>query len=178
MTEPATTRARWAVAAVFLANGSQLGAWAPHVPLVKARLGLSEVDLGLALLVMAIGAAVAMPFSGPLIARVGSAPVTRWAILLQVATLPAVALAPSHALLLVAAAAFGAGTGLSDVGMNAHAVEVERRLRRPVMSSLHAMFSVGGFAAGSSSVSGASRCIHFVSSGAIAKQSTATPSAT
>ncbi len=147
MTDRSAVRARWAVASIFLANGFQLGAWAPHVPLVKARLGLTETDLGLALLVMAIGAAVAMPFSGLLIARLGSAPVARWTILLQVVSLPVVALAPDWTTLLAAAAAFGAGTGLSDVGMNAHAVEVERRLGRPVMSSLHAMFSVGGFVA-------------------------------
>jgi predicted MFS family arabinose efflux permease len=140
-----TARARWGVATVFLVNGAQLGTWAPHVPLVKDRLGLSEVDLGVALLVLAIGAAVAMPFSGFLIARTGSAPVTRFTVLLQVVALPAVALAQDWWMLLAAAFVFGAGTGLSDVGMNAQAVEVERRLGRPVMSSLHGMFSVGGF---------------------------------
>jgi predicted MFS family arabinose efflux permease len=138
-------RARWAVATVFFVNGAQLGTWAPHVPLVKERLVLDEVDLGVALLVMAIGAAIAMPFSGLVIARVGSAPVVRWTILLQVITLPAVAFAPDWTTLLIAAFAFGAGTGLSDVGMNAQAVEVERRLGRPIMSSLHGMFSIGGF---------------------------------
>lgn len=140
-------RARWAVASVFLVNGGMLGSWAPHVPLVKARLSLTDTDLGVALLVMAVGAAVAMPFSGFLIARLGSAPVTRWTIVLMSLTLPAVALAPTWELLLVAAFAFGTGMGLSDIGMNAHAVEVERRLARPVMSSLHGMFSVGGFLA-------------------------------
>lgn len=149
MPDIAVVRARWAVASVFLANGAQLGAWAPHVPLVKARLGLSEVDLGVALLVMAIGAAAAMPFSGILIGRFGSAPIVRWTILLQVLSLPAVALAPDWTALLVAAAVFGVGTGLSDVAMNAHAVAVERRLGRAVMSSQHAMFSVGGFIAAS-----------------------------
>jgi hypothetical protein len=31
-----------------------------------------------------------------------------------------------------------------DVAMNAHGVRVERRLGRPVMSSYHGMFSLGG----------------------------------
>ncbi|HUG61704.1 MAG TPA: MFS transporter [Methylomirabilota bacterium] len=150
MIEPsAVRRARWAVAAVFLMNGAQLGTWAPQIPVVKERLGLSEFDLGIMLLVMAIGAAVAMPFSGLAIARSGSAPITRWTILLQVISLPMVVLAPTYPLLLAAAVAFGAGTGLSDVGMNAQAVAVEKRLQRPVMSSLHGMFSVGGFIAAS-----------------------------
>ena len=55
------------------------------------------------------------------------------------------ALAPNYYVLLPAVFLFGAGTGLSDVGMNAQAVEVERRLGQPIMSSLHGMFSVGGF---------------------------------
>lgn len=145
MSATAVRDARLAISTIFFVNGAQLGSWAPEVPLVKARLGLSEVDLGLALLVMAVGAAVTMPLSGLAIARFGSAPITRWTIVLQAAALPAVVLAPTWETLLAAAFAFGAGTGLSDVGMNAHAVEVERRLGKPIMSQLHGMFSVGGF---------------------------------
>jgi predicted MFS family arabinose efflux permease len=140
-------RARWAVAAVFLVNGGLLGSWAPHVPLVKERLALSDLDLGFALLVMAIGAVTTMPFTGLIVARTGSAPLTKAAIVAMALALPFVTLAPNWPALLVAAYLFGAGMGLSDVAMNTHAVEVERRMERPIMSSLHGMFSVGGFAA-------------------------------
>lgn len=140
-------RARWAVSAVFLVNGGLLGSWAPHVPLVKERLALSDVDLGFALLVMAIGAVTTMPFTGLIVSRTGSAPLTKAAIVVMALALPAVALAPDWPLLLVSAYVFGAGMGLSDVAMNTHAVEVERGYDRPIMSSLHGMFSVGGFAA-------------------------------
>jgi predicted MFS family arabinose efflux permease len=140
-------RARWAVAAVFLVNGGLLGSWAPHVPLVKERLALSDLDLGFALLMMAIGAVTTMPFTGLIVARTGSAPLTKAAIVAMALALPFVTLAPNWPALLVAAYLFGAGMGLSDVAMNTHAVEVERRMERPIMSSLHGMFSVGGFAA-------------------------------
>ncbi len=62
--------------------------------------------------------------------------------------LPLVVLAPSLAVLIPAMALFGATLGSMDVVMNAHAVEVERRLGRAIMSSLHGFWSVGGFVGG------------------------------
>jgi hypothetical protein len=41
---------------------------------------------------------------------------------------------------------FGAFNGVLDVSMNAHGVLVEGRLARPVMSSFHGMWSLGGLA--------------------------------
>ena len=42
---------------------------------------------------------------------------------------------------------FGATNGAMDVAMNAHGVAVERELPKPIMSSLHGGWSLGGFAA-------------------------------
>lgn len=139
-------RARWAVAVVFLANGAAIGSWAPHIPLLKERLGLSPGLLGLALLAMAAGALVAMPLAGILIARWGSAPVARIAGLLFCALLPLPVMAPGLVTLSLALVLFGAANGAMDVAMNAHGFAVEQRLGRPVMSSLHAMYSLGGLA--------------------------------
>nr|WP_043625580.1 hypothetical protein [Nonomuraea candida] len=41
---------------------------------------------------------------------------------------------------------FGAVHGVLDVAMNAGAVQVERAYGRPIMSSFHAVYSLGGFA--------------------------------
>jgi MFS family permease len=60
------------------------------------------------------------------------------------AGLALVALAPSLPALIGAALAFGAANATLDVAMNAHGVAVERALRRPIMSSLHAGWSIGG----------------------------------
>ena len=48
-------RGRWAVAAMFLVNGFLTGSWAPQIPLVLTRLGISEFTLGLLILVFGAG---------------------------------------------------------------------------------------------------------------------------
>ena len=55
-------------------------------------------------------------------------------------------LAPEPCLLPLALLAFGAAGGAMDVSMNAHGSAIEGRLGRPIMSSLHAGWSFGGFA--------------------------------
>ncbi|MEK0084274.1 MFS transporter [Benzoatithermus flavus] len=137
-------RARRAVAAVFLVNGIVFGSWAPHIPLVQERLALSPAVLGTALLAIAGGALVAMLASGAVIARFGSAPVTAASTLALCLALPLPVLAPNLPLLVAALACLGAANGLMDVAMNAHGVAVETRLMRPIMSSLHGMYSLGG----------------------------------
>ncbi len=142
----AVRRARLGVAAVFFANGCGLGSWVPHIPDVKLWHGLSDAVLGLALLALAAGAVAALPVAGALVARFGSRPVTRAAALLFCAALPLPLLAPDFPALLAALALLGVGTGSVDVAMNAHAVLVEARYGRPIMSSFHGMFSLGGLA--------------------------------
>jgi hypothetical protein len=140
----AARRARWAVAAIFFANGFVLGSWAAQIPLVKERLAIGHSTLGFALLAMAAGALVAMPIGGAVIARLGSAAVTRWAAILCFVTFPIAILAPDPLLLGGALFLFGAANGVLDVAMNAHGVAVEHRLNKAVMSSFHGMFSLGG----------------------------------
>jgi predicted MFS family arabinose efflux permease len=143
---PALRRARLAVATLFFANGCGLGSWVPHIPEVKLGHGLSDAVLGLALLSIAAGAVAALPVAGALVARFGSRPVTRGAALMFCAALPLPLLAPDFPSLLAALALLGVGSGALDVAMNAHAVLVEARYGRPIMSSFHGLFSIGGLA--------------------------------
>jgi MFS family permease len=140
----AHSRARWAVAAIFLANGAIIGTWAAHIPLVAERLGMDHSQLGIALLAMALGALIAMPLGGAAISRLGSAIVTRAATIALLVCFALPLLAPSPLVLILTLLAFGASNGLLDVAMNAHGVLVENRLGRPVMSSFHGMWSLGG----------------------------------
>lgn len=140
----AVNRARWAVALVFLLNGAVVGVWAPHIPLVKERLAIGSGLLGLALLGAAAGALIAMPLTGFLMGRFGSAAVSRVATFAFCAALPLPVLAPDLVSLIAALVFFGMSGGAMDVAMNAHGVAVENRLPKPAMSSFHGMYSLGG----------------------------------
>ncbi len=144
----AARRGRWAVAAMFLANGFLFGSWAPQIPLLLPRHGITEGTLGLLILVLGLGAVAAMSVSGAVIARIGSRRALRLFAVLSVGTLALVVLAPNVALLAVAMAVMGAFLGSMDVAMNANAVEVEKRLDRAIMSSSHGFWSLGGFVGG------------------------------
>lgn len=51
---------------------------------------------------------------------------------------------PNLALLALALVAFGSANGVLDVSLNAHGVAVEKGYGRPILSSFHAAFSLGG----------------------------------
>jgi Major Facilitator Superfamily len=145
-------QARGAVAAIFLVNGTAFASWVPHIPTVQQKLDLSPGVLGLALLAIAAGSLVSMPLAGWMVARHGSRIVALVAGSLYCAVVPLPLLAPSLSALVVTLILFGAFNGAMDVSMNAHGVAVERQLGRPIMSSLHAMFSIGGIVGAGSAV--------------------------
>lgn len=142
-------RGRWAVGAFFAANGFVMGAWAPQIPLILPRHQITESTLGLLILVLGVGAVSAMLFAGRLITRFGSRRVATVFALAAVPLLPLIVLAPSVATLGLLMAAMGGMVGCMDVAMNSNAVVVERRLGRPIMSSSHGFWSLGGFFGGS-----------------------------
>jgi MFS family permease len=132
-----------AVACVFAGNGVVVGAWAVRVAEVQRDHGLGETGLGAALVCVGIGALLAMPSTGSLATRFGSAACIRVLIVL-VALAPAIAAASgSVPLLLLGLVVLGAGNGGLDVSMSTQAVAVERTLGRPMMSTLHALYSGG-----------------------------------
>jgi len=141
-------RGRWAVAAMFLANGFLFGSWAPQIPLLLPRHQITEGTLGLLIFGLGMGAVTAMAFSGGVIARIGSRRALRIFAMLAVGTLAAVVFSPTIPVLAVTMAIMGAFLGCMDVAMNANAVEVERRLNRAIMSSSHGFWSLGGFIGG------------------------------
>ena len=135
-----------AVAAIFFLNGFVYASWVPRLAEIQSRLDLSEGELGIALLMLAIGALVAMPATGGRIARYGSRTLTALTVVLLGIGLPLVAFADGFAWLCMAFLFYGAATGALDVSMNAQGIAVERAYRRPIMSSLHGMFSIGAMA--------------------------------
>ncbi len=137
---------RIATFGVFVVNGAIVGTWVAHIPWISDRFDFSKSTLGLVLITMSIGVIVALPIMGQAIVRLGSVRATRLTAPFCTAVLLLPLLAPEPWLLPFALIALGAGSGSMDVSMNAHGVAVERVLGRPVMSSLHAGWSLGGVA--------------------------------
>jgi MFS family permease len=140
----ATSRVRAAVTAFFAFDGFIFATWAVRIPAVKAATGASPAELGIALLGVSGGAILTMALSGMLCRRFGAVRVlicgAGWLSLALL--LPA--LAKSALALGLGLVVFGIGYGCVNVASNTVAVDVVAVLRRPVMPSFHAAWSLGG----------------------------------
>ncbi len=143
---PRPLAARLGVAAVFGLSGFGYGSWVPRIAEIQDELGLSDGQLGVALFMVAVGALLAMPLAGAAAHRYGSQKATATTVVLYGLSLPGLALAPGLIGLGIALFCMGAAGGVLDVSMNTQGVAVEKHVRRPIMSSLHGMFSLGAMA--------------------------------
>lgn len=147
-----SARKTWlAVAAAFVLNGGLFGAWASRIPSVVQHNDIDGGQLGLLLLLLALGAIVSFPLAGRASDTFGAARTTLAIAAFYALALILIALAPNLWLLAPALFLFGGAHGSMDVAMNSWAGEAERYIGRRVMSSLHAMWSLGaglGAAAG------------------------------
>ncbi|HYM50445.1 MAG TPA: MFS transporter [Candidatus Limnocylindrales bacterium] len=146
--EPGPSRrwARLAVVTAFFAHGFAFANWVSVIPSVADHLRLRPAALGFGLVGAAVGAMIALIASGYVVARLGSRVVTVAAALLLFAVLPFTVLAPSLLALFLTLMLYGAFASTMDVAMNTQAVAVERGYGRPIMSSFHGLWSLGGLA--------------------------------
>jgi predicted MFS family arabinose efflux permease len=120
-----------------------VSAWMSRIPVVKHQLGLSTGHLSIALVGVPTGLLIAMRAIPPAIARRSSAFVLRCAILLGALSLGCLGLMRGLASLAVCLVFFGIATGALDITMNVQGTAVEREYGRPILSRLHAMYSMG-----------------------------------
>ena len=139
----ALRRARIAVTITFIINGFSAGSFVARIPDFKRILDISNATLGLSLLFVSAGVFLALKPAGKYSAKYGSQPIIFFST---------IALALSYLLLgalfsltwfWITLFIFGFVLAAQDVSMNAHAVVVEQRAGRRLMSVFHAMFSVG-----------------------------------
>lgn len=135
---------RLAVALLFLMNGYIFGSWAPRIPEFAARMGFDTAQMGMMILIFGIGSVLFMPLSGALCARFGSAIIVKISALAVVPVLLLISLVSHGLIAILVLFYFGGFIAAMDVAMNANAVAMEKSLRRAVMSSCHAFWSLGG----------------------------------
>jgi MFS family permease len=157
-TQPAAPprQARRAVILFFMLHGALSATWIVRIPDVKAQLGLSDGELGLALLGAPAGAITGQFLVGWLLGKYGSKPITVAMALTWCLLFPLPGLAPDMVGLLCVLFLYGLLSGGFDVAMNAQAAAVEQLYGRPIMAFFHGTWSVasllaaatGGFLAG------------------------------
>lgn len=136
------------MALVFLTNGLVYANLLPRFPQVKADLGLSNTQLGLAVAAMPFAALLAGLTAGPLIARFTSARVASFGMAVIALGVVLVGFAPSWGLFATAMLLVGASDAVVDVAQNAHGLRVQRRYGRSILNGFHALWSVGAVAGG------------------------------
>lgn len=122
-----------------------LGGLLSRMPDLQRHLGVTEGQLGLTLIGMAIGSLISLTVSAPLIARLGArttAFVTIFGTAAMYALVPWLPTAPA-----VFGALFVAGflAGALEINVNIEADKLEGQMGRRIMNRVHGMWSLGFF---------------------------------
>jgi MFS family permease len=159
---------RWAGATAYLAFGAFgafWGAWGASVPRVQAQAGVSDGQLGLALMFVGAGALPAMLAAGHALDRFGLRLAGPGIAALGVSGVLLVAVTRDLVTLAAALVLVGATSGAADVAMNAVAGRAERLTGRPVVTRAHGTFSVlvvlGSLGAGAAAGAGMGTMVPF-----------------
>ncbi|MCX8492465.1 MAG: MFS transporter [Cyclobacteriaceae bacterium] len=134
---------RIAVKLIFFINGFVHANLAARFPRVQELFCIDDGTLGFVLLSSSVGALLAMPFTGWLIIRNGSRRITIFSIFLYCIFVPLIPVMPGLLGLVVLFFTMGITTGMLDVSMNSQAVMVEKIHEKSIMTSFHAIFSIG-----------------------------------
>ena len=130
---------------MFACYGIVLGTWTARIPAIKSGLQLGDGMLGVALLGFAVGAITGMQWIGRPVDRYGGGRIMVVAAVADGVLLITPALAGNLAVLVGCLLAFGVAHGSLNIAMNAYAVQVERAWGTSIMTSFHAVYSIGGF---------------------------------
>ncbi|MGB3541629.1 MFS transporter, partial [Rubrivirga sp.] len=155
----------------FAANGVLYGTWAARIPEIQDRAGLSEGELGLALLGLAAGLIISASMAGTLVSRLGPHRVTLIALVVFASVVVGPGLAVGFWSLGAVLVLVGLASGLLDVAMNAWAADVEDGIEVEILGACHGMFSLGGMIGAGlgalAAAQGVSLALHFGVSGVL-----------
>lgn len=136
---------RMAVSAFYFCMGFCFASWASRIPDIKARLQLSDAELGSILLALPVGQLLMMPVSGRLVTKYSSRTILSFAILLYAVELTNIGWASQPWQLALALFFFGVVGNMSNISVNTQGVLAEKIYGRPIMTSFHGVWSLAGF---------------------------------
>ena len=138
-------RVRLAVSLFFFGQGICFASWASRIPDLKSSLQLSDAELGSILLALPLGQLLTMPVSGRLTTIFGSKKMLTIATPIYAFCLTNLGLATAGWQLAIFLFLFGISGNLCNIALNTQGVAGEAYYGKPIMTSFHGAWSVGGF---------------------------------
>ncbi len=136
-------RIRYAVLALFIAQGLCFASWASRLPDIKKDFNVeSYLHYGLLMFLLPIGKFVAIPLVGFLLPRIGSKKTVLISIIGYAISLFLVSIIPGITGLGISIFLFGIFWNMTDIALNTQAIEVERIFGRPIIATFHASWSL------------------------------------
>lgn len=138
-----------AVGFLFACSSLLFGTWVAAIPGIKQRLGFTDGSLGLSLLLSPLGAVTGVFLSTKLFAKI---PVGKWMIagyIVHSVVMIALINAVNRPMCWISLYVWGLISFLNGVSVNATVNIMEKKYGRLLMSSCHALYSLGGFVSAS-----------------------------
>lgn len=135
--------ARNAVRFAFLVNGISLGSFIARIPDYKSMLGISDGRLGWALIFGSLGVVLSLTLAGRAAARFGSRPIILISTVLVGVFIPGVGLLTNVWIFSLALFFWGFSLGFHDISLSSHGVGLEQKSNTKMLSTMHAMYSLG-----------------------------------
>jgi MFS family permease len=136
-----------AISLYFFFAGLIFSSWASRIPDVKDMFSLNEAELGAVLFMLPLGALLALPVAGWVVQRLGSKLASVSSILLYTVLLFLISKAQSVFSISIVLFLFGVIGNFANIAMNTQGLSVQHMLGKPILSGLHAMWSLGAFLA-------------------------------
>jgi MFS family permease len=138
-------RVRLAVSLFYFGQGVCFASWASRIPDLKSVMQLSDAELGSILLALPLGQLITMPLSGRLTTIFGSRKMLSIATPLYALALTFLGLATAGWQLALFLFLFGITGNLCNIALNTQGVAGEAYYEKPIMTSFHGAWSMGGF---------------------------------
>ena len=134
---------RASISLLFFLCGINFASWATRIPDFKEKLHLTDSELGTILLGLPIGSLISLPLAGWLITKYESKWICLTAIIMYIFIMPILGYSPNSFGLFISLFLFGMAGDILNIAMNTQVVTLETTLNKQIMSSFHALFSLG-----------------------------------
>lgn len=136
-------KTRFSIGILFFICGLNFATWATRIPDFKTYLHLSDAQLGTVLMGLPIGSLVSLPIAGWLLTKYASRWICIMAVAMYVIVIPSLSLMNSAISLFIGLFFFGMVGDIMNIAMNTQVVSLEAKMNKIIMSSFHAVFSIG-----------------------------------